>query len=120
MEFDTIIYRYWVKTFFEYPEKNSCETMSFFNSPPYISVEEINNEKIIRIFPNPTNGRLYFKNIDMHNSALKIYDIRGTSYDIKFYRNSNSIELGDLPDGMYFIKITTSEVISIKKVILNK
>jgi PKD repeat protein len=86
-------------------------------SPPIIT--GINNtEKIISeitIYPNPTSNQLIIDSEQKINE-ISIIDITGKT--LKVYTTSlNSINVSDLPSGIYFIKLITNENTITKKLI---
>lgn len=86
-------------------------------SPPIIT--GINNvEKIISeitIYPNPTSNQLIIDSEQKINE-ISIIDITGKT--LRVYTTSlNSINVSDLPSGIYFIKLITNENTITKKLI---
>lgn len=75
----------------------------------------------IDIFPNPSAGNLTLKpNTEIGLCKIQITDIRGQIIrEIEKIINSNtSLNLTDLPPGLYLIKINTERGISTQKVII--
>jgi rhodanese-related sulfurtransferase len=76
----------------------------------------------ISIYPNPTKGRLYFKNI----TASLIEDISVINIAGKIVLNETSvwgndgIDVSGLPNGIYIIRIKTDQRIVSKKFVLKK
>jgi rhodanese-related sulfurtransferase len=76
----------------------------------------------ISIYPNPTKGRLYFKNI----TASLIEDISVFNISDKVLLNETSvwgndgIDVSGLPNGIYIVRIKTSMQIVSKKFVLKK
>jgi len=77
-----------------------------------MSVDEENNSAEVNVFPNPfsksttlriTNGRIT-------NGDLKIFDVFGkTVFQSSINNQQLTIHL-DLPDGIYFYKITSENI----------
>lgn len=61
--------------------------------------QEIAPQKI-NIYPNPTNGMLYF---DENFELIEVYDINGKI--VQSFQNQNQINLAHLSNGVYIIKI---------------
>ena len=80
-------------------------------------------EQNISIFPNPTSGFVQIK-IKEWTSDLdyEIYNILGQTLKTNRLQNNEILDLTDLPNDMYFIKITELETnrILVKKIVLNK
>lgn len=68
--------------------------------------EELNEEKNIKIYPNPTNEHIYLSNGN-YNAVfnIRIYDIYGKLILTK--KNTNQISLGNLNSGIYFAEINS-------------
>ena len=95
--------------------------------PPQISngINEINNHKI-KVYPNPVTDKIAVEGIEGEQiSAISIIDISGKTVIEKMnpasdnpltvYLSENSI----LPQGTYFIKITTDKSTCIKKIVIH-
>jgi PKD repeat protein len=76
-------------------------------------------EDIGKIYPNPTNGKLYFELNDVINNELKIQiiDINGQQiYNLtNLSRNVEEIDLSDLAKGIYYFKVMNNEFVKIEK-----
>jgi len=73
-------------------------------------------ENTLVFYPNPSNRILYIKGISSFN--YKIFDTKGQLIKMR-NNNSSSIDLENLKDGLYFIKIldSTNKKVSVIKVI---
>ena len=81
---------------------------------PVASVSNKTASQII-VYPNPTNSILTIKNVEL-NSNIKIYTLNGTLIYQTTNNNSTQINIDELPQGMYFIKIRDSKSVVIKKI----
>jgi hypothetical protein len=89
-----------------------------FPCSSFTNIEEIENENI-RIYPNPAND---FINIEINNNYDSNFNISiYNSLGIKVIEtsNENTINIEDLPSGMYFINVTTENLNKTKKIIIN-
>jgi hypothetical protein len=69
----------------------------------------------VRVYPNPTNGRLYFEsNKDIH--GIEIFDLFG---NLLFISNTSNLDIDNLAPGIYFIQVNTERGMSTKKIIKN-
>ncbi|GAB4295401.1 MAG: hypothetical protein Kow0068_20030 [Marinilabiliales bacterium] len=84
---------------------------------PVNSENSIVKENDIRIYPNPTNGRLYIT--ATNNSVVTVYNIVG---DIVYsgILNKPYIDISDLDNGSYIVKVNNGTNISTKKISLIK
>ena len=119
--FDTTIYRYWVQTYFEYSESLSCETQSYFNAPNLpISID---NADIINmaIYPNPSTGKFYIRNIGSEKLDVNIYDIKGSAVSYRINYGDGSINLNtNAPNGIYILYLRTKKAVLTNKIILSR
>jgi hypothetical protein len=75
-------------------------------------IEEV-EDNTLSIFPNPTNGIVTVGSDDVQQ--IDVVDLKGSLMTTT--RNSNSVDLTDLPNGTYFLRITQSEGVVIRKVV---
>ena len=88
-----------------------------------ISVEEINYDDLITVYPNPNNGELYISFGDIITSQVTI-----SIYNFDGMKMMQSTENGDvvhysvntLASGIYFVRITGKDFVVTKKFVLNK
>lgn len=84
-----------------------------------LTVDNYIVENNIHIYPNPTNGIVKFMNVE--NTTIEIYDIVGKKVITKTNNNSiESIDLSNLENGTYVVKIIAADSVVTKKIVLNK
>lgn len=77
---------------------------------------DITNE--MKVFPNPTNGKIYFEFADYNIDQLKISDFTGrTIIDKPVIQQNESIDLSSLENGIYIINIRIEKEIFTTKVV---
>ena|GEM_PF-3262851 len=90
--------------------RGGCRTVSRLDAIP---------PQVFQIYPNPTNGTLYIKSSWEEMKKVLLYNMAG---QVVFERQLSSTEatlhIGDLADGTYLCKITTTEGIFTQKVVL--
>ena len=75
--------------------------------PPLTKVDEI-NPAVWKVYPNPSEGYIYWNDL----TDLKLIEIinwSGQIIQVINNPNSNSIELGPIPDGIYYLRALTEE-----------
>ncbi len=107
--------------------ENGCGTISqeFYFS--WVGIGEIYSQKELTVFPSPSKGSFTFnlstgtqETVDMkiYNSMNSmVYEEEGIRINGQYQRTMN---LGDLPNGMYFIVIEGLEKHYIQKIIIQK
>jgi hypothetical protein len=71
----------------------------------------------IAVYPNPTNGLVTIDNCQ--DCMVEVFDARGNLVHQRRI-SSNSLDLFDLPNGMYILKISNGKFHSFKKVVKNR
>jgi len=90
------------------------------------SVDEINYDKMISVFPNPSNGEVYIGYNDRLVSkdiVISIYSYNGMLIDqIKANTDTNvtHYSMKDMSNGLYIVKITGNDFVVTKRFVLNK
>jgi len=80
-----------------------------------VSIEELQEQDLfsVNVYPNPTNGQLFFNiqsNSDNTLESIQIYDLIGKQIISNAINSEvNSIDLGHLPKGTYIIVFTSSK-----------
>jgi len=80
-------------------------------------------EQNITIFPNPTTGVIQIRNTGLVGELkYEIYNILGQTLKVDLLQNNEIIDLGRLPDAIYFVKITEIDKKRslVKKIVLSK
>ena len=97
---------------------NPCSTLNVTETPA--------NENI-KIYPNPTKGVVtinFDKNTIYESISIKVFDIIGKliyeNKNLEIINNSLNINLENSNNGVYFITIQNKEIITSKKLIINK
>lgn len=91
-----------------YSDMASCQKIEATTSIPELSNRDIN------LFPNPTNGIINLP-IDIGITYIEVYDLNGQM--IIKYNQKSEIDLTRLPNGLYFVKISTQNGVINKKII---
>ncbi|MCB0445730.1 MAG: T9SS type A sorting domain-containing protein, partial [Gelidibacter sp.] len=72
----------------------------------------------IKIYPNPTNGQVYFSGFDS-DFTVDIFDFMGRRMTSKIINQStNSIDISSNTKGVYLLLIKTEEATITKKMVL--
>lgn len=89
------------------------------------SVESIENESFVKIYPNPSNGTIFieFENPVQSDIRIEITNISGQKVYIKEFNSQKVIEhidLSNLPIGIYTIVFISENLVKTDKIILNE
>ena len=74
--------------------------------------DEVAELEMISIYPNPTMDRV---NFDRLIERIDVVDLSGKN--IKSFENTNTINIGDLPKGIYYLKLYFNKNVIVRKVV---
>ena len=86
----------------------------------YLSSEKFSLNDVIKFYPNPTAGIVYFETLNAHINEVGIYDVSGKIVKIRKYLGDQKLDLSELQDGIYFAVIQTDTAVLNKKIVLRK
>ena len=77
------------------------------------------------MYPNPSRGQVSidFGKDGSNNAAITVYDILGNQLrqlDAKVYNSIYHLDLSDLVNGVYFVKVNTTAGESMQRILLKK
>lgn len=111
IEYDILTFRCYSDENFETynPTEIECEYLTELNEPILLD---------LRIYPNPTNGEFIIENLDSNPIRIELYSSNGQLIEqFDFKLSVNRINISDLNNGLYFIKLITERNSTIKKII---
>ncbi len=80
-------------------------------------VLERDEASVLNIYPNPTASTLTIDNGEGMMKEVRMYDVRGRKVKrITVNHSQTTIDVGDLQNGMYFLKISTEKGVLTRKV----
>ena len=96
-----------------------CNTVMLLKRAQTTSIAEVNGMSKIRLYPNPVNSDLTITNLKGIN--VEIYNIVGQQ--IIYHENASgdlSVDMSNLPDGVYFVKLKDGKIVRTEKIKLVK
>ena len=92
---------------------------AFYDRKRSVGINEtsINSELDFDMFPNPAKGIVAIET-DVSNFEIEIINIQGSI--TKRYRNTRIIDISELLQGIYFVKIGTVNSVGVKRLIVTK
>ena len=78
-------------------------------------------DPIAKVYPNPTSGLLQIDLKNYQTGTIQVLNCAGKEILLKTFLNLSKIEVStrDIPNGIYFIKITTDRIIDTRKILIN-
>lgn len=96
---------------------NSINSQHVVNSSQLTSIQTIEQGNFI-IYNNPVNDRLkILTSVSLDNSKIEIYSISGRLVGKTSLNDNNEINISDLSNGIYIIKINSENINFVKKII---
>lgn len=84
-----------------------------------VGISQIENKNNIFIYPNPASNYVFINSYDQIQ-RITIFDINGKRIE-QFSMDSNkSIDISEIPNGFYFLEISTDKDISKHKIIIKR
>lgn len=82
-----------------------------------LGINEYSNNNVL-IFPNPTEGLIYFENINK-NTSLKLINTLGQTIEFfnNFSNSNNIIDISKYPNGIYYLEIFCDGKVKTEKII---
>ncbi len=74
------------------------------------------SEANIRVFPNPTNGLLFFDNTEIQWDKIEIINLQGQVFKIIYKPTIRELNVSELPPGLYMISFVHDNQRIIKRV----
>ena len=109
---------YGIKPFLEARATNTLEQIEGL-----VDTKKANTNGGLRVFPNPTTGEIYLdipEGFDRNLLEVNVYRMDGKLVEraaIPFIQN-DYLQLKDLPDGTYWLRISDQQKVSIGKIVL--
>jgi len=92
---------------------NSSIKSNMASNNPNVSVSE-NEMRNIRVYPNPTIGKLQVTSDELEVTSIEVFDIYGRNV---FTATETTLNISHLSVGIYFVKIRTESGEVVKKVV---
>ena len=94
---------------------SACVTAGYILiNPDVFNAMELIEDSEIRIYPNPVKDRLHFTKNVLQQNSIEIYNLSGLKVKTEMLIN-NDVDVNDLIQGYYFVKLKTGEVLKFVK-----
>ena len=82
------------------------------------TLESIDNELQIQLIPNPSSGDLQLVGEISEDLVIELYTSTGVQIAVPYQPNSAVLHWGDLPKGVYFVRLKQNEQQKTQKLLL--
>lgn len=99
---------------------NSCTVKEYSLGNNYVGINEITRQNSFSISPNPAINNIYIESVFNNDDIIvsNIFDVTGKivheTHDLK-----KAIQISNLNNGLYFIRIETKSEVVVKKIIVS-
>lgn len=100
-----------------------AEVTTIVNGELGVGFQEVEGAFAVNVFPNPSNGKVFIemKNEENSDAVLEVLGIDGKlllSQPLGFTHGTHQLNLSNLSEGMYLLKIQTNKTKIVKKVVI--
>lgn len=71
----------------------------------------------LKIYPNPTNDKFFIESLEHNEMNVSIYNMMGEMLSKQQVISGNAISLKDVPNGIYFIQVTSGSKQFVQKIV---
>ena len=94
-------------------EYEIAENESPIEAPETIEAAQLTSLNAVKVYPNPTTGRIQINVTEAEK--VEVLDLVGRL--VAVYENTNTLDLTNLADGTYTLRITMAEGVALRKVV---
>lgn len=97
---------------------NDCGSDSLSYTVANISIDEVevSSEKVLRVFPNPTENELNYV-VDGWEGAVEAVLMDASGREV-FRTRDTALDVTSLPSGLYILRVSTSQEVLVEKVLI--
>lgn len=88
---------------------------------PGLSIEDLNSNIQITIYPNPSSDKIFFEWPSSNYLSIEIYNVTGQHlFTTNLTKQNNEIDIRNLSEGLYLVKVVNGNNIGVKKIIIKR
>jgi len=97
-------------------------SQTFLTCPVTTSTTEIQHQQLFTVYPNPSSGtvQLSLKEELAREAVLTVFDTNGKVMWQKNGLRQNTLELNNLPSGVYIVQIVTEKRVASEKIVIRR
>jgi hypothetical protein len=116
---DTFLYRFTFISDGVQTNKDGWMMDNFHFADHPEAIADPGNDKLVRIYPNPTTGSIHIQSQQHATAQVSVFNTQGAEvYHTGMLPANGDINL-TLPDGLYFLKYTSGDIYSVKKLVVS-
>jgi len=110
----------WIYSSLVYDEENNqIGTPGNQNDQMVVSTDNVFLSDEVKLYPNPTSTMLNIQTYQMEVRGVEVYDLAGKRVNVSLL-NSQSIDVSQLPSGLYSVRLKFEEGIAVKKFVVQR
>jgi hypothetical protein len=86
----------------------------------FLSNPDFSFNNSVKLYPNPSSGMINFQGLDAKVNRVEVYDVSGKTVKTQLNFSGNSLDLGNLQNGMYFVNLQTDKGVLNKKILVRR
>jgi hypothetical protein len=106
------------ETAYYYIDDVCVTTDSLYNAMWAIGVKENTRPDLFQVFPNPVSERIFIRSAELENYRVTIYDDLGRMIRDIGIKGNSSVELSDLPEGLYSFQFISRDITETKRIVI--
>ncbi|MCL2511019.1 MAG: T9SS type A sorting domain-containing protein, partial [Bacteroidales bacterium] len=101
---------------------DGCESLSYNTvkvAIDFTGIGEKGKKDGIVVYPNPASYELRVTSYELRVTSIEVLDVFGRNMGVKFlsFGGAGVVNISHLPQGIYFMRITTEEGLITKKIV---
>jgi hypothetical protein len=81
-------------------------------------VEPMEDNSFVKVFPNPSTGIFDLTNLSGKDATFQLFSSNGSLISGSVFRNTYRLDLSDMPQGMYILKVLSDQKVTTHKLII--
>lgn len=86
---------------------------------PTTSIDAVNSEFQVTIYPNPSSNKVFFDWESSSDLVIDFYNVAGQHIlSTSLTKHENEVDVSNLTEGLFFVKMAHSNSIAVKKIVI--
>jgi Secretion system C-terminal sorting domain/SprB repeat len=99
-------------------DKDGCSVLFTVVIKNTTAIQDVDNQDIVSVFPNPTNGVFYVEIKNTNMAFLSIYDLNGRIFLQENIKSNQAIPTDNFAKGIYILKVNILDKSIFRKLVV--